>query len=86
MGQKREGTAANIPTLNFAKNAKFRMGHPAALSLKRYRRAELEDELHHKSLIRNLYVDPLPGEHIFKTVLKPKCSQKFGPRRKVPSN
>jgi hypothetical protein len=23
------GSASNIPTLNFAKNAKFRMGHPA---------------------------------------------------------
>src|ERR1035437_757238 len=24
------GSASNIPTLNFAKNAKFRMGHPSA--------------------------------------------------------
>src|SRR5208337_3663047 len=26
----RNGSASNIPTLNFAKNAKFRMGHPAS--------------------------------------------------------
>jgi len=25
------GLASNIPTLNFAKNAKFRMGHPGML-------------------------------------------------------
>ena len=42
----------------------------AAQSLKLYRRAELEDELHHKSLIKDLYVDPLPAEHVFRTVLK----------------
>ena len=42
----------------------------AAQSLKLYRRAELEDELHHKPLIRDLYVDPLPAEHVFRTVLK----------------
>jgi hypothetical protein len=42
----------------------------AAQSLKLYRRAELEDELHQKSLIKDLYVDPLPAEHIFQTVLK----------------
>jgi hypothetical protein len=42
----------------------------AAQSLKLYRRAELEDELHQKSLIKDLYVDPLPFEHIFRTVLK----------------
>ena len=40
----------------------------AAQSLKLYRRAELEDE--HKSLIKDLYVDPLPSEHVFRTVLK----------------
>ena len=50
----------------------------AAQSLKLYRRAELEDELHHKSLIRDLYVDPLPDEHIFKTVLKPNTTFLIG--------
>ena len=29
-GQEQAEAPANIPTLNFAKNAKFRMGHPAA--------------------------------------------------------
>ena len=43
----------------------------AAQSLKLYRRAELEDELHQKSLIMDLYVDPLPEEHVFQTILRP---------------
>ena len=42
----------------------------AAESLKLYRRAELEDPIHQKSLIKDLYVDPLPEEHVFKTVLR----------------
>ncbi|MBV8551485.1 MAG: hypothetical protein JOY54_09310, partial [Acidobacteriaceae bacterium] len=42
----------------------------AAQSLKLYRRAELEDPVEQKSLIKDLYVDPLPDEHIFKTVLR----------------
>ena len=42
----------------------------AAQSLKLYRRAELEDQIHQKSLIKDLYVDPLPEEHVFKTVLR----------------
>jgi hypothetical protein len=50
----------------------------AAQSLKLYRRAELEDEIHQKSLIKELYVDPLPEEHIFKTVLKPNTTFLIG--------
>lgn len=42
----------------------------AAQSLKLYRRAELQDEAHNKSLIKDLYVDPLPAEHVFRTILK----------------
>jgi len=42
----------------------------AAQSLKLYRRAELQDEPHNKSLIKDLYVDPLPAEHVFQTILK----------------
>jgi hypothetical protein len=42
----------------------------AAQSLKLYRRAELEDADTQKSLIKDLYVDPLPEEHVFKTVLR----------------
>jgi hypothetical protein len=45
--------------------------HEAAQSLKLYRRAELEDPESSESLIRELYVDPLPEEHIFKTAIKP---------------
>src|SRR5260370_41779484 len=50
----------------------------AAQSLKLYRRAELEDELHQKSLITDLYVDPLPAEHVFRTVLKPNTTFLIG--------
>jgi hypothetical protein len=42
----------------------------ASQSLKLYRRAELEDSESQKSLIKDLYVDPLPEEHVFKTVLR----------------
>ena len=38
--------------------------------LKLYRRAELLDEQGHR-LITNLYVDPLPNEHVLQTLLKP---------------
>ena len=50
----------------------------ASQSLKLYRRAELEDELHQKTLIKDLYVDPLPAEHIFRTVLKPNTTFLIG--------
>jgi hypothetical protein len=50
----------------------------AAQSLKLYRRAELEHEIHQKSLIKDLYVDPLPEEHIFRTVLKPNTAFLIG--------
>src|SRR5438067_12273412 len=50
----------------------------AAQSLKLYRRAELEDELHNKSLIKDLYVDPLPAEHVFRTILKPNTTFLIG--------
>jgi hypothetical protein len=43
----------------------------AAQSLKLYRRAELQDESTQKSLIRELYVDPLPHDHVFETIMKP---------------
>src|ERR1039457_5335020 len=43
--------------------------HTAAQSLKLYRRAELETE-DGVSLIEKLYVDPLPNEHIYQTMLK----------------
>ncbi len=52
--------------------------HSAAQSLKLYRRAELEDEESGDPLIRELYVDPLPGEHIFKTAMKPNTTFLIG--------
>src|SRR6266699_6480823 len=44
--------------------------YDAAQSLKLYRRAELQNDLDGKSLIEELYVDPLPNDHIFQTMLK----------------
>jgi DNA-binding transcriptional ArsR family regulator len=49
----------------------------AAQSLKLYRRAELEDE-NQRSLIRDLYVDPLPANHVFQTVLRSNTSFLIG--------
>ena len=50
----------------------------AAQSLKLYRRAELEDASTSVSLIKDLYVDPLPEEHIFRTVMKPNTTFLIG--------
>lgn len=44
--------------------------HRAAVSLKLYSRAELSDEKN-RSLIEKLYVDPLPNEQVFKSLLAP---------------
>lgn len=47
-------------------------GFRAAIeSLKLYRRADLNDPEHGTSLIEELYVDPLPQDDVFKTVLRP---------------
>jgi Cdc6-like AAA superfamily ATPase len=42
----------------------------AAQSLKKYSRADLRNETNGVSLIEELYVDPLPNEHILQTMLK----------------
>ncbi len=42
--------------------------HKAAVSLKLFSRAELNDE-RNRSLIEKLYVDPLPNDQVFKTLL-----------------
>ena len=44
--------------------------HKTAVSLKLYSRAELSDEKN-RSLIEQLYVDPLPNEQVFKSLLAP---------------
>jgi predicted transcriptional regulator len=44
--------------------------HDAVQSLKLYRRAELPGSEEDSSLIEKLYVDPLPHEQIFRTILK----------------
>lgn len=51
-------------------NMKKREFLKAVDTLKLYRRAELIDEMG-KELISDLYVDPLPDDHILNTVLKP---------------
>lgn len=43
----------------------------AVESLKLYRRADLNDPEHGVSLIEQLYVDPLPHDDVFKTILRP---------------
>jgi hypothetical protein len=43
----------------------------AAQSLKLYRRAELPGSEADAALIDELYVDPLPQEHVLQTVVKP---------------
>jgi pantothenate kinase-related protein Tda10 len=43
----------------------------AVESLKLYRRADLQDPEHGTSLIEELYVDPLPQDDVFKTILRP---------------
>src|SRR5947209_14888788 len=42
----------------------------AAQSLKLYRRADLHNGINGASLIEELYVDPLPNDHILQTMLK----------------
>jgi hypothetical protein len=49
----------------------------AAQSLKLYRRADLVNESQ-TSIVKDLYVDPLPAEHVFQTVLKPNTSFLIG--------
>jgi Cdc6-like AAA superfamily ATPase len=43
----------------------------AVESMKLYRRADLQDPEHGTSLIEELYVDPLPQDDVFKTILRP---------------
>ncbi|XAM00611.1 MarR family winged helix-turn-helix transcriptional regulator [Phycisphaeraceae bacterium D3-23] len=50
----------------------------AAQSLKLYRRAELTNDDDGKPLIEPLYVDPLPREHVFQTLLKPSTTFLIG--------
>jgi predicted transcriptional regulator len=45
--------------------------HDAVQSLKLYRRAELQDDQTGESMIEALYVDPLPNEHVLRTICKP---------------
>src|SRR5438309_306802 len=42
----------------------------AVESLKLYRRADLSDPEHRTNLIEELYIDPLPQQDVFKTVLR----------------
>jgi hypothetical protein len=45
--------------------------HDAVQSLKLYRRAELPGQVDNAEIVKKLYVDPLPNDHIFQTVLRP---------------
>lgn len=50
----------------------------AVQSLKLYRRADLQDPERGSSLIEQLYVDPLPAEHVFQTALLPHTTYIIG--------
>jgi polynucleotide 5'-kinase involved in rRNA processing len=52
--------------------------HEAVQSLKLYRRAELPGAEDDRSLIEKLYVNPLPQEQIFQTILKPNTTFLIG--------
>jgi Cdc6-like AAA superfamily ATPase len=54
--------------------------HSAAQSLKLYRRAELTDPESNDPLVDELYVDPLPNDHVFKTLLKAHTTYLIGRR------
>jgi hypothetical protein len=45
--------------------------HDAVQSLKLYRRAELPGQADNADIVKRLYVNPLPSDHIFQTVLRP---------------
>lgn len=50
----------------------------AIQSLKLYRRADLQDPERGSSLVEQLYVDPLPAEHVFQTALLPHTTYIIG--------
>src|SRR5437868_2568287 len=50
----------------------------AAQSLKLYRRAELIEDDTQKSLIEELYVDPLPGDGVLNALVRPNTSFLIG--------
>lgn len=50
----------------------------AVQSLKLYRRADLQDPERGATLIEELYVDPLPAEHVFQTALRPHTTYIIG--------
>ncbi len=52
--------------------------HKAAQSLKLYRRADVQDEDTGAPLIAELYVDPLPNNHVLQTTLKPNTTFLIG--------
>jgi DNA-binding MarR family transcriptional regulator len=63
-----------------ARWTKKQRGHfaDAAQSLKLYRRAELSSEDTDKSLIEELYVDPLPGNGVFNAMMRPNTTFLIG--------
>ncbi len=57
-------------TLALYTNTQLQAFLKTAQSLKLYRRAEINDEDTGKNLIKRLYVDPLPNNHVLQTILK----------------
>lgn len=50
---------------------KLKRFHDAVQSLKLYRRAELPGQEDDSEVVKKLYVDPLPNDYVFETVLRP---------------
>lgn len=50
---------------------KLKKFHDAVQSLKLYRRAELPGQEDDSEVVKKLYVDPLPNDYVFETVLRP---------------
>lgn len=74
----------NAPTCNWGAplnrwtNKQLNKFADAAQSLKLYRRAELLAEENDKSLIEQLYVDPLPQDGAFQTMMRPNTTFLIG--------
>jgi energy-coupling factor transporter ATP-binding protein EcfA2 len=66
------------PKQSKKRDQELRAFHDAVQSLKLYRRAELPGTEADASLIEKLYVDPLPQEQVFRTILKPNTTFLIG--------
>jgi len=59
-------------------SARLNKFHDAVQSLKLYRRAELPGQDENAEIVKKLYVDPLPNDHVFETILRPNTTFLIG--------